>query len=159
MFVKPRSLQNAFCNLLNIVFPWLSFLSSSLLSHFLLKCCQFDIDYALFPGRVIFSTTPQEHYFDCPFQLSSEMVGQTYLDAMVPFNNSTYLYLSVFTNPTSLSPMLCKIVHLLFWNVFLCMRVYTDSIPVRVSLKCYTCLNVESEGAESNHVGFFLLHV
>ncbi|KAF7816168.1 putative protein phosphatase 2C 26 isoform X1 [Senna tora] len=34
-------------------------------------------------GRVIFSTSPQEHYFDCPFQLSSQMAGQTYLDAMV----------------------------------------------------------------------------
>ncbi|KAK7301667.1 hypothetical protein RJT34_12538 [Clitoria ternatea] len=34
-------------------------------------------------GRVIFSTSPQEHYFDCPFQLSSERVGQTYLDAAV----------------------------------------------------------------------------
>ncbi|CAL5202602.1 unnamed protein product [Lathyrus oleraceus] len=34
-------------------------------------------------GIVTFSTSPQEHYFDCPFQLSSERVGQTYLDAMV----------------------------------------------------------------------------
>ncbi|XP_027335438.1 probable protein phosphatase 2C 26 isoform X2 [Abrus precatorius] len=34
-------------------------------------------------GHVIFSTSPQEHYFDCPFQLSSERVGQTYLDATV----------------------------------------------------------------------------
>ncbi|XP_057428951.1 probable protein phosphatase 2C 26 [Lotus japonicus] len=34
-------------------------------------------------GRVVFSTSPQEHYFDCPFQLSSERVGQTYLDAAV----------------------------------------------------------------------------
>ncbi|KAM7259468.1 hypothetical protein ACFE04_015209 [Oxalis oulophora] len=34
-------------------------------------------------GRIIFSTTPQEHYFDCPYQLSSEAVGQTYLDAKV----------------------------------------------------------------------------
>ncbi|XP_020210966.1 probable protein phosphatase 2C 26 isoform X1 [Cajanus cajan] len=34
-------------------------------------------------GHVIFSTSPQEHYFDCPFQLSSERVGQTYLDAAV----------------------------------------------------------------------------
>ncbi|XP_061359940.1 probable protein phosphatase 2C 26 [Gastrolobium bilobum] len=34
-------------------------------------------------GHVIFSTSPQEHYFDCPFQLSSERVGQTYLDAVV----------------------------------------------------------------------------
>eukprot|EP00268_Persea_americana_P054744 TRINITY_DN6300_c0_g1_i5.p1 TRINITY_DN6300_c0_g1~~TRINITY_DN6300_c0_g1_i5.p1 ORF type:complete len:155 (+),score=36.20 TRINITY_DN6300_c0_g1_i5:603-1067(+) len=33
-------------------------------------------------GQLSFSTSPQEHYFDCPFQLSSEMVGQTYLDAM-----------------------------------------------------------------------------
>nr|BAB33413.1 putative senescence-associated protein [Pisum sativum] len=30
-------------------------------------------------GIVTFSTSPQEHYFDCPFQLSSERVGQTYL--------------------------------------------------------------------------------
>ncbi|XP_019439263.1 PREDICTED: probable protein phosphatase 2C 26 isoform X1 [Lupinus angustifolius] len=34
-------------------------------------------------GNVILSTSPQEHYFDCPFQLSSERVGQTYLDAAV----------------------------------------------------------------------------
>lgn len=34
-------------------------------------------------GRVIFSTQPQEHYFDCPYQLSSEIVTQTYLDAVV----------------------------------------------------------------------------
>lgn len=34
-------------------------------------------------GRIIFSTSPQEHYFDCPFQLSSEIAGQTYKDAMV----------------------------------------------------------------------------
>ncbi|CAI0381897.1 unnamed protein product, partial [Linum tenue] len=27
--------------------------------------------------------SPQEHYFDCPYQLSSETVSQTYLDAMV----------------------------------------------------------------------------
>ncbi|GMY12606.1 probable protein phosphatase 2C 26 isoform X1 [Fagus crenata] len=33
-------------------------------------------------GQIIFSTSPQEHYFDCPYQLSSEVVGQTYLDAM-----------------------------------------------------------------------------
>ncbi|XP_050289354.1 probable protein phosphatase 2C 26 isoform X1 [Quercus robur] len=34
-------------------------------------------------GQIILSTFPQEHYFDCPYQLSSEAVGQTYLDAMV----------------------------------------------------------------------------
>ncbi|XP_038992993.1 probable protein phosphatase 2C 26 isoform X3 [Hibiscus syriacus] len=34
-------------------------------------------------GQIIFSTTPQEHYFDCPYQLSSELIGQTYLDAVV----------------------------------------------------------------------------
>ncbi|KAF5470379.1 hypothetical protein F2P56_010898, partial [Juglans regia] len=34
-------------------------------------------------GQILFSTSPQEHYFDCPYQLSSEMVGQTYLDAAV----------------------------------------------------------------------------
>uniref|UniRef100_A0A2P2KZW7 Protein phosphatase n=2 Tax=Rhizophora mucronata TaxID=61149 RepID=A0A2P2KZW7_RHIMU len=34
-------------------------------------------------GQTVFSTSPQEHYFDCPYQLSSETVGQTYLDAMV----------------------------------------------------------------------------
>ncbi|PON85856.1 PPM-type phosphatase domain containing protein [Trema orientale] len=34
-------------------------------------------------GGVVFSSIPQEHYFDCPYQLSSEAVGQTYLDAMV----------------------------------------------------------------------------
>nr|XP_043609868.1 probable protein phosphatase 2C 26 [Erigeron canadensis] len=34
-------------------------------------------------GQVIFSTFPQEHYFDCPYQLSSEAVTQTYLDATV----------------------------------------------------------------------------
>lgn len=31
----------------------------------------------------MFSTCPQEHYFDCPYQLSSETSGQTYLDALV----------------------------------------------------------------------------
>ncbi|XP_031400749.1 probable protein phosphatase 2C 1 isoform X4 [Punica granatum] len=34
-------------------------------------------------GKVVFSTSPQEHYFDCPHQLSSEVVGQTYLDAVM----------------------------------------------------------------------------
>lgn len=34
-------------------------------------------------GQIIFSTFPQEHYFDCPYQLSSEVVSQTYLDATV----------------------------------------------------------------------------
>ncbi|XP_057548328.1 probable protein phosphatase 2C 1 [Amaranthus tricolor] len=34
-------------------------------------------------GQVMFSTCPQEHYFDCPYQLSSQSSGQTYLDAMV----------------------------------------------------------------------------
>jgi protein phosphatase PTC7 len=34
-------------------------------------------------GQVMFSTCPQEHYFDCPYQLSSEAIGQTYLDALV----------------------------------------------------------------------------
>ncbi|XP_022948286.1 probable protein phosphatase 2C 26 [Cucurbita moschata] len=34
-------------------------------------------------GQIIFSTSPQEHYFDCPYQLSSERVGQTFLDAKV----------------------------------------------------------------------------
>lgn len=34
-------------------------------------------------GQIIFSTSPQEHYFDCPYQLSSERVGQTFLDATV----------------------------------------------------------------------------
>ncbi|PIA59554.1 hypothetical protein AQUCO_00400441v1 [Aquilegia coerulea] len=34
-------------------------------------------------GKINFSTSPQEHYFDCPYQLSSHEAGQTYLDAMV----------------------------------------------------------------------------
>lgn len=34
-------------------------------------------------GRVVFSTQPQEHYFDCPYQLSSEIITQTYRDAMI----------------------------------------------------------------------------
>ncbi|XP_062086663.1 probable protein phosphatase 2C 26 isoform X1 [Humulus lupulus] len=34
-------------------------------------------------GRVVFSSIPQEHYFDCPYQLSSEAISQTYLDAKV----------------------------------------------------------------------------
>ncbi|XP_018628418.1 probable protein phosphatase 2C 1 isoform X2 [Nicotiana tomentosiformis] len=34
-------------------------------------------------GQMIFSTFPQEHYFDCPYQLSSEAVTQTYLDAII----------------------------------------------------------------------------
>lgn len=36
-------------------------------------------------GQVVFTTSPQEHYFDCPYQLSSEIIGQTYRDAMVNF--------------------------------------------------------------------------
>lgn len=34
-------------------------------------------------GQIVFTTSPQEHYFDCPYQLSSEAVGQTYVDATV----------------------------------------------------------------------------
>ncbi|KAL6627378.1 hypothetical protein ACP70R_031104 [Stipagrostis hirtigluma subsp. patula] len=34
-------------------------------------------------GQVMFSTCPQEHSFDCPYQISSEAAGQTYQDAMV----------------------------------------------------------------------------
>ncbi|KAK1286108.1 putative protein phosphatase 2C 26 [Acorus calamus] len=34
-------------------------------------------------GQAIFSMPPQEHYFDCPYQLSSEIITQTYRDAMV----------------------------------------------------------------------------
>ncbi|KAF5192527.1 phosphatase PTC7-like protein [Thalictrum thalictroides] len=34
-------------------------------------------------GKIYFSTSPQEHYFDCPYQLSSQVAGQTYLDAVV----------------------------------------------------------------------------
>ncbi|XP_066308372.1 probable protein phosphatase 2C 1 isoform X1 [Miscanthus floridulus] len=34
-------------------------------------------------GQVMFSISPQEHYFDCPYQISSEAVGQTYQDALV----------------------------------------------------------------------------
>ncbi|XP_052288841.1 probable protein phosphatase 2C 26 isoform X4 [Citrus sinensis] len=37
-------------------------------------------------GQITFSSSPQEHYFDCPYQLSSEAVGQTYLDAMALAN-------------------------------------------------------------------------
>eukprot|EP00252_Welwitschia_mirabilis_P024033 TRINITY_DN6972_c0_g1_i4.p1 TRINITY_DN6972_c0_g1~~TRINITY_DN6972_c0_g1_i4.p1 ORF type:complete len:326 (-),score=74.65 TRINITY_DN6972_c0_g1_i4:307-1284(-) len=33
-------------------------------------------------GHITFSTYPQEHYFDCPYQLSSESVGQSYKDAL-----------------------------------------------------------------------------
>lgn len=34
-------------------------------------------------GQIIFATCCQEHYFDCPFQLSSEAVTQTYNDAVI----------------------------------------------------------------------------
>ncbi|KMZ71891.1 putative protein phosphatase 2C 1 [Zostera marina] len=34
-------------------------------------------------GQLVFTTTPREHYFDCPFQVSSEANGQTYRDATV----------------------------------------------------------------------------
>ncbi|KAL7152224.1 hypothetical protein ABFS83_04G082700 [Erythranthe nasuta] len=34
-------------------------------------------------GQIVYSTSPQEHYFDCPYQLSSEAIGQTFLDATV----------------------------------------------------------------------------
>ncbi|KAL2333026.1 hypothetical protein Fmac_014239 [Flemingia macrophylla] len=47
------------------------------------QCWKLEFLYVPFPGHVIFTTSPQEHYFDCPFQLSSERVGQTYLDAAV----------------------------------------------------------------------------
>ncbi|XP_042399418.1 probable protein phosphatase 2C 1 isoform X2 [Zingiber officinale] len=33
--------------------------------------------------QVVFATSPQDHYFDCPYQLSSEIYGQTYQDATV----------------------------------------------------------------------------
>ncbi|KAG5401721.1 hypothetical protein IGI04_016328 [Brassica rapa subsp. trilocularis] len=32
-------------------------------------------------SQIIFSTTPQEYYFDCPYQLSSQGPAQTYQDA------------------------------------------------------------------------------
>ncbi|KAL0549428.1 hypothetical protein IC582_013910 [Cucumis melo] len=38
-------------------------------------------------SQIIFSTSPQEHFFDCPYQLSSERVGQTFLDATVVMKN------------------------------------------------------------------------
>ncbi|KAF6146939.1 hypothetical protein GIB67_036658 [Kingdonia uniflora] len=34
-------------------------------------------------GEIVFSSFPQEHYFDCPYQLSSERVSQTYRDATI----------------------------------------------------------------------------
>ncbi|KAH6556520.1 hypothetical protein KP509_1Z173900 [Ceratopteris richardii] len=34
-------------------------------------------------GKVIFATSPQQHYFDCPYQLSSEPEAQTSKDATV----------------------------------------------------------------------------
>ncbi|ANM61559.1 Protein phosphatase 2C family protein [Arabidopsis thaliana] len=42
-------------------------------------------------GQIIFATAPQEHYFDCPYQLSSEGSAQTYLDASV--NKSLPLFM------------------------------------------------------------------
>ncbi|XP_074591780.1 putative protein phosphatase 2C 26 [Curcuma longa] len=33
--------------------------------------------------QIVFATSPQDHYFDCPYQLSSEIYGQTYQDATV----------------------------------------------------------------------------
>ncbi|XP_039052580.1 probable protein phosphatase 2C 26 [Hibiscus syriacus] len=33
--------------------------------------------------QIIFSTTPHEHYFDCPYQLSLELIGQKHPDAAV----------------------------------------------------------------------------
>ncbi|CAN6842484.1 unnamed protein product [Brassica oleracea] len=43
-----------------------------------------DFFFLLFScTSIIFSTTPQEYYFDCPYQLSSQGSGQTYLDASV----------------------------------------------------------------------------
>ncbi|RRT52131.1 hypothetical protein B296_00030260, partial [Ensete ventricosum] len=41
--------------------------------------------------QVVFATSPQEHYFDCPYQLSSEKIGQTYQDAMVILLSSILL--------------------------------------------------------------------
>lgn len=43
-------------------------------------------------GQIMFSIYPQEHYFDCPYQISSEAVGQTYQDALV----STFFYWLIF---------------------------------------------------------------
>uniref|UniRef100_A0A7I4BT21 Protein phosphatase n=1 Tax=Physcomitrium patens TaxID=3218 RepID=A0A7I4BT21_PHYPA len=34
-------------------------------------------------GRVVFASQPQQHYFDCPYQFSSEQSGQSAADAMV----------------------------------------------------------------------------
>ncbi|XP_024538756.1 probable protein phosphatase 2C 26 [Selaginella moellendorffii] len=34
-------------------------------------------------GKVVFATSPQQHYFDCPYQFSSEVGGQTAEDSAV----------------------------------------------------------------------------
>jgi protein phosphatase PTC7 len=34
-------------------------------------------------GRILFATQPQQHYFDCPYQFSSESGGQSATDAVV----------------------------------------------------------------------------
>lgn len=64
----------------NILFPMPYLWTSSELS-----IAPFGNDMSLWQlaGKINFSTSPQEHYFDCPYQLSSEAVSQTYLDAMV----------------------------------------------------------------------------
>lgn len=36
-------------------------------------------------GRIVFATQPQQHYFDCPYQFSSDPGGQSAADAVVCF--------------------------------------------------------------------------
>lgn len=57
---------------------------------FIFSCLDKDLGDScpLLTGRVTFSTSPQEHYFDCPYQLSSETVGQTFLDATVSYSST-----------------------------------------------------------------------
>lgn len=60
-------------------------------------------------GQIVFSTSPQEHYFDCPFQLSSEAAGQTFLDATV-LNYSVPLEHSIIPSILDGEAIVCVVV-------------------------------------------------
>jgi serine/threonine protein phosphatase PrpC len=43
-------------------------------------------------GKVVFATSPQQHYFDCPYQFSSSEGGQSASDAAVTFSSKRAHY-------------------------------------------------------------------
>jgi hypothetical protein len=46
----------------------------------------------LHAGKVVFATSPQQHYFDCPYQFSSSEGGQSASDAAVTFSSKRAHY-------------------------------------------------------------------